>query len=782
MNAKELRKLLNTKCTHFEILLAEKEMLGKDDSAAIVNNSNNLLIAAIDTLITASLKMSRYKNEQNAADEELYNEIADFSKEEFDQLAEEVYYTGPVSILRYVIAKKFAKGEIKSVWNMQRTIALLQRSFEDKQLEVFAPYLERHPEAILEIEKYEKLDPFRVWKAPYRILFPFVYDNKLKNTIWRCIEILRDNLLNDLGLSDWESRNSQGWRGQVRSYFGFEGPSNFGSQRAVLMLHPKNIPDHKNSIQLVCYFEKDTVSFGLDAGVNVGGLQHSFALNGWEFIDSKNINYLNEPSPDHSTRILQFYLKLRSYLQENLGRARLWNKELVAKNPAIGSSVIVEGDAELDDDGVNLFDTVIASGNNGGNNGGNGAGAGSGDSPEPLGDSDFNDKTAGTMQAKAVGRTSESKIYPNIKPDEDFLERDKIAEYLADFVIKNKGVEPLNIGIYGDWGSGKSQLINLIKKCLSSKEPSKYNIEYCDVKTVDFDAWQYNDHEHIWAALIMEILEKCKEQPNFYYDFMAYKIKEFFKNNWKELFLRLAIISWVFLFTLLLAPLFMKDANGFFIVYQNVLNLNMLQRGALFVILTLFPELFKPKTINIDKVFTNYLKMPIYSEQLGFRNEIKRIICYALEYLSNGSGRLVLFIDNLDRCASKNIKQILDSICQFLEICSKEKSRLIVIFAVDKNIIKDALKEEGVPEGKICDYLDKIIQMPIHLSAPDDIGKLIDRLYGEEPNTTKENLKQIFAKKKFIPRKLANLRYVADINRQVYDISLEIKEMEKYLY
>ena len=165
-----------------------------------------------------------------------------------------------------------------------------------------------------------------------------------------------------------------------------------------------------------------------------------------------------------------------------------------------------------------------------------------------------------------------------------------------------------------------------------------------------------------------------------------------------------------------------------------------------------------------------------------FRNEIKRIICYALEYLSNGSGRLVLFIDNLDRCASKNIKQILDSICQFLEICSKEKSRLIVIFAVDKNIIKDALKEEGVPEGKICDYLDKIIQMPIHLSAPDDIGKLIDRLYGEEPNTTKENLKQIFAKKKFIPRKLANLRYVADINRQVYDISLEIKEMEKYLY
>lgn len=48
--------------------------------------------------------------------------------------------------------------------------------------------------------------------------------------------------------------------------------------------------------------------------------------------------------------------------------------------------------------------------------------------------------------------------------------KEEIAKELVNAFITNKNVEPLNIGLYGDWGSGKTQIIHLIKNKLVEKQ------------------------------------------------------------------------------------------------------------------------------------------------------------------------------------------------------------------------------------------------------------------------------------------------------------------------
>ena len=127
------------------------------------------------------------------------------------------------------------------------------------------------------------------------------------------------------------------------------------------------------------------------------------------------------------------------------------------------------------------------------------------------------------LPISAAHNIKTKKIYPNIKPEEDFLERMKIGKYLADEIIMDKKVEALNVGIYADWGSGKTQVFNFIKQNLKTKKSLKDYFDFrpdidkqyiCEV--VDFNAWQYNDLEHIWASLMMALMKKCTEKHCFY--------------------------------------------------------------------------------------------------------------------------------------------------------------------------------------------------------------------------------------------------------------------------
>lgn len=747
LNIIELRNQVNRKRLKF----TELKNRFDNDLESKESLSDLLLVSAIDLIITTSKKMNLYNSEVQGIDINLFDEIINLSQNELYRIANESYTDGAISIIRYVIAQMFIKQEVSSAQDLKDKIEQLKNDFINKNIQAFEPYLNEHTESAINfIKNYDKGNPFQSWGALYRYLLPFVYDIELRNTIWIAIEIIRDELLKHLNIKDsWESKNSQGWYNKVRSYFGFEGPSNYGSQRAVLMLHPKNIPDHKNAVQLVCYFTQGKISAGCDTGVNVNSENLLDKLGNWEkIIDFDFNNYCNEVTDD--AKIKQKFSEIVEFLKSNLDFAKKNNEQLIKLNPSIRSAETAEGNAELSSgNDMNLYD------------------------PYDALDKNESKSIENTLKIKNAKQTSPKKIYPNIKKTEDYLDRKKIGKYLANEIISNKNIEPLNIGIYANWGSGKTQIFYFIKEFLNSNKKNDKQSYNCEI--IDFDAWMYDDQERIWANLIMTILNHCNKHHFFYLRYTINKFARYFSEHWQEILIKFFMFVVVFIFIGYI------NLTMNFPIVEKIFELDLLTQSIIILLLTIMPELSKIGFVKIDKEFLKCFKLPSYKEQLGFKNEIQNLVDFALYFLSNnGKKRIVLFIDNLDRCSYNNIKQILDSICQFLEICKTPNTNLISVFAMDEDIIKNALIKEGIPDSKTNEYLEKIINLPVYPKMPEEINMLINRFFGEEDNDVKPFLKNKYKTYKYNPRKLANVRYLDHMVYNIYGEFLNYNDIDLF--
>jgi hypothetical protein len=123
---------------------------------------------------------------------------------------------------------------------------------------------------------------------------------------------------------------------------------------------------------------------------------------------------------------------------------------------------------------------------------------------EPVG----NGYTRGT-----AGYTSEFCGLGGSQPVVDHLGMEDNARRLAELIALRETKLPLAVGLFGNWGSGKSHFMNLIDrhvKALSDEEklqaadaPSKWCRE---IVPIYFNAWHYLD-ANLWASLVSQILE-----------------------------------------------------------------------------------------------------------------------------------------------------------------------------------------------------------------------------------------------------------------------------------
>jgi hypothetical protein len=99
---------------------------------------------------------------------------------------------------------------------------------------------------------------------------------------------------------------------------------------------------------------------------------------------------------------------------------------------------------------------------------------------------------------------------------EDRLDVDRYAEAFAIVMAAQKVEPPLSIGIFGDWGSGKSFFMRLIDEQAQkiaknpAKDPDGKRL-FCErVVPIRFNAWQYAE-EHLWASLVQTILQQLRK-------------------------------------------------------------------------------------------------------------------------------------------------------------------------------------------------------------------------------------------------------------------------------
>jgi hypothetical protein len=264
-------------------------------------------------------------------------------------------------------------------------------------------------------------------------------------------------------------------------------------------------------------------------------------------------------------------------------------------------------------------------------------------------------------------------------------------EYLAGAIVsivKNEDLLPATIGVFGDWGGGKSTLIELVKSSLASQAERESG-----VVVLSFNGWLFEGYEGAKTALMGTILEELQEHETF-----VNKASDKAKKLLKSLFRR---VDWM------KASLGLAKFAGGIVTASHGGSLLLLSGGAdLAGIAKEAKEIIKdgPKEEDKEEIETR-------RQIQNFRNDF--------ELMLNESKitRLVIIIDDLDRCSPDTIIPTLEAIKLFLFV-----SKTAFIIGADEELVRYAVRRRfpelpGDRREVGRDYLEKLIQFPIRIPA-----------------------------------------------------------------
>lgn len=111
---------------------------------------------------------------------------------------------------------------------------------------------------------------------------------------------------------------------------------------------------------------------------------------------------------------------------------------------------------------------------------------------------------------------------PGFKSDDinaknDFLGFDRDVQTLTSVMISKAVTPPLAIGLFGDWGNGKSHFMQSMENAvnvLCERAVASNSKDFCrNVVQIRFNAWHYADTA-LWASLVSHILEQLAAYVN----------------------------------------------------------------------------------------------------------------------------------------------------------------------------------------------------------------------------------------------------------------------------
>ena len=254
-------------------------------------------------------------------------------------------------------------------------------------------------------------------------------------------------------------------------------------------------------------------------------------------------------------------------------------------------------------------------------------------------------------------------------------------------IILNDAMLPISIGVFGNWGSGKSSLMLLLQQSLHEWEESHQN-EHSIILQVYFNSWQFESYDSTKLTMIESILEALDKDINTR------------KNVFERADDLLARIN------------FLKV--GVFILKKAYDNLT--------------PDWMKkwlPKKDDIDKI-TGKDKYNNLLEDVTKGNTSKFIATFRelFEDLVNDMGykAVIVYVDDLDRCDPKRIIGCLEAVKLFVNV-----KKTAFVIGADERIIEYAIsqhypiqmKKEDI-SSPFSDYLEKLIQLPYKLPRLSD--------------------------------------------------------------
>ncbi len=312
--------------------------------------------------------------------------------------------------------------------------------------------------------------------------------------------------------------------------------------------------------------------------------------------------------------------------------------------------------------------------------------------------------------------------------DKDFLGFDVHANLIKE-LIKDDKMLPLTIGLFGDWGSGKSSILEVLKKDLE-KEPK--------TACLYFNGWVFEGYDDAKAALLETILKEFENEEKF-----GSEIKDDIKKLFKS-------VNWM-------------RVIGFGIKNITLPATAAFMTGGLSIIIPQLVSGLKDAAENpndlVDKIkgsdTEGFLKQFIKRTDDTDKFDVVRKFRGDFEELLKKSkiDKLVIIIDDLDRCLPDRIIDNLEAIKLFLNV----KNTAFVIGA-DPRIVRHAIEyryknkivetnTENTNDRIVNDYLEKLIQIPYSLPKLSDseVETYITLLFCENDLISPDDFNKVLA-------------------------------------
>jgi hypothetical protein len=240
------------------------------------------------------------------------------------------------------------------------------------------------------------------------------------------------------------------------------------------------------------------------------------------------------------------------------------------------------------------------------------------------------------------------------------------------------------VGIFGNWGRGKTFLMDKIWGTLQKDKTEPFI-------RVNFHAWKYQDTPASWAYLYEAFATAYFKDDS--KNFIVKEWNKFFKKlqlNWEKIGWRPIIFLIVSVIATAISFFIIKDIQGIkrLLLFFGAISITSVQ------LLSFLKKSFSEKAKDL---FKKYYTKTSFSNLLGIQSEIQKELKYLLKnwIKANKDGsmpkRILLFVDDIDRCSEDRIMTIIDALRIMLEDDEISK-RVVVLAAIDERVLKRAIK------------------------------------------------------------------------------------------
>lgn len=320
-------------------------------------------------------------------------------------------------------------------------------------------------------------------------------------------------------------------------------------------------------------------------------------------------------------------------------------------------------------------------------------------------------------------------ILDDLPTDKDALDFQPYVETLVD--VCKTAITPLTIGVFGTWGSGKTSLMKMVQKGL----PEKYTAAW-------FDAWKYDKEETLWRAFLLSVLAAVRinvqegepTEDLDYLETMLYRAVDIEKAGGV---------------TIDLAKLGGKMAQG-----VVKLGLSFIPGGT--VLSEFVNKVQELGAESLTDDITDAIQREqtkIHIEQVKFLEQFQdKFRTLVEQHVTRDGGRLVVFVDDLDRCLPEKAIEVLEAIKLFVD-----EPGCVFVLGLDQDVIARGIEmkykelgEKQARDGKEkftiqgMRYLEKIIQLPFQIPPVEqnDMGEFVEGLTTDWPH---EECPNVFA-------------------------------------